>query len=1526
MFFVIFFTLSQSIRVLEELTAPATDTIPISVGVDQMEKIIDNCETYYECTADKNANPKCGKHCFATAADHYFQYKFTGQQYQIYGSKGSGFGKIKIYLGGNLVKEVDVSTGNSVNGELLYTSDILTYGEYTIKVTGESKIQIYKFAYWPSVKAKRLNFTDMIAGGNWVSNSDGVGGILGWSNNKEAQLMYDVPCSKIWIYGSTGPNYGSIKIKVGDNDYITKTEHSETKTDGVLLYETNELPFRIYSLLIENPNEQLPTEISFYCAFYEHDPPPQTPAPYPSPSPQPLLPSDFIGKTYENSFDKGFFDIPQQSDINEFSGCTFKNVVSDGNFLGVFRKKVAFHDNVFEYDDFVLNPSIAWVTWQVSEFTIERCTFTNYRYVKQFDEGLIMSFNANLKLAINSCTFNKVGRSDAHFMFKINGQNTQLTIYDCTFYFESSEKGSRVGKIETGNVLIDHCTFTNCPRDMVKIDASYSGDIGNTVQFTNNIVQGNTRQFMILTKLRRAPVIENNVFQNINMESGYLISIMHHVQSIRLYNNTFSHVTTKAGSYCGGTSIWFQHMDKRESAITYEKCYFYDNANNNENAPFNQGGAIHYGYTTSISDTAVNLKGCEFKRNKCPNGYGGAVAFSIDQDLTISDCIFEDNSAGKYAGAIYFFGNIVKPSDNSDAPEFSGTFKLDSISITNCQFSGNNAGSGKAIYIFELEDFPLFNVKLIISGCTFTDNSQYNFLIYANIGKIEIDGNHITYADRTKSSGILIVKPKKCQYVKISNNDFTNCYTDDMYSMEINTENDDSEITIQNCKFENCYSSIYIVANYKGTINVDSCTFKFDDANNACGALSLGSKTFTLKNSNFIKTNAIGAVKFASNGVYDTLPIVIDNCMFDSCLGHNKRCFDVSTYTNNIQFKNTLIQNMPATDRNGYILSFGCNYFLETFVFENITFLNNRCSSDYGGGSGIWVTDVENIEFKNCHFIGNTALKDSTPRDKVPLGATESVYYQGDGGGFQYGFSNTIYDVNMFFDNCEFRENKAVRHGGALALQTVGTVEIRRCTFIDNIAGYDPKSSSAQLLFNNYYSYKTHGRGGAIYLNPAFSHKESDQTKYMKSVVIEDNTITTNTAYDGFALYVQGEDPGTEFSIIRNTFDKNTRQAIDVSARAVILSEIKRLTIDSSNKFVDPDVNPPKELVYANPDDGEDDGNDADTTEFINCSTNTRHEYFGADGNRLIVIVTISKFNNIHTVNKKHGGALYIVNAGLACQDVSFDNCITDQGYGGAIYLHNTFDTTSYVYINDDNFTSCSAKLGGAVFIYSSNKNCVLRITGCLFKGNIGTAPKDSTKLYGGSGMFVAGKKGRVLNNYFEENVGDGSSLKLYSDFDNAEIKSPTLQSDERLIVSKCNFVLSDNSDGGVHYTRGNGGPRILLSDCSFSGKLKKGAHYIDGELISENSPKMIVRNCKSVDAASLDDSSNSLINLNSQVFDVAERKIEKKSQAAPKKALTVVVAAISISLAAIVGFLVFAIKKKNPNDENEMSSEATDI
>lgn len=138
---------------------------------------------------------------------------------------------------------------------------------------------------------------------------------------------------------------------------------------------------------------------------------------------------------------------------------------------------------------------------------------------------------------------------------------------------------------------------------------------------------------------------------------------------------------------------------------------------------------MHYGCTTSISNISFTLENCEFKRNGCTHGSGGAVTFNIEHDLTITNCVFEDNHADEYSGAIYFWSRIVKPPTNPDAPDYDGNIKIKSISINNCQFKGNTAGDGHLIYINE--DSSLLNTKIDIIRNTFTEDAQSynNYLI-----------------------------------------------------------------------------------------------------------------------------------------------------------------------------------------------------------------------------------------------------------------------------------------------------------------------------------------------------------------------------------------------------------------------------------------------------------------------------------------------------------------------------------------------------------------------------------------------------------------------------------------------------------------------------------------------------------------------------------------------------------------------------------------------------------------------------
>lgn len=1535
MFFAFFFTIFQGIQAAE----PASTTIPLSVKIDQMEHSNTiQCTNIKQCQTGKEIDPICGKSCRASSSD-YFQYKFKGVQFQVYGTKNLNYGSIKISLSGIELATVQINDGNQAH-TLLYTSDVLEYGEHTIKVTGTGNFEIHKFAYWPSVNSKRLNATDMGESGNWRHRTDEIGGIKAWTNT-DSSLAYTMPCTKIWIYGTKALNYGVLQVDFNNRQKKIDTS-SDKAIDGVLLYESDNFIPKPYTVEISNPNEK---EIMFYTIYYEHaDIPTQTPNPDITPDTRPKTQDDFIDKEYYNTIPKGFPDLTEGGDtvIQKITGCKFHNIVTNSHFYAAnarVDRKIEFADNVFEYTDDVVNPTIFFVGPQFpqkyDEFKIERCTFTKFRYLKLHDQGLIFTFNFPNNVYFESCTFNNNGKTKAHFLIKLNGEKSKLNFQNCIFNYDDPDVGSRIAKSFTSDVTINNCKFNKPPRDMVSLTPDLVHSDG-TFRFTNNVVEGNTKQFMMIRQLRIKPVVEHNIFQNINMESGYLISIINRLSEIELFNNTFSHITNRAKSYCGGISAWFQNERNNKIHVKFTQCYFYDITNNKANE-FSHGGAFQYGHSTSISETTITLDGCEFKRNSSPNGNGGALSFSINYNLAIKNCVFEDNVANN-GGAIHFWSEIKKPSDNSEAPEFSGPIKIDTISITNCRFIGNKGGSyGEVIYV--QEDYSLFNAKIEILDCNFKDNGQGNRLIYTNIGNFDFNNNIVEFTDLTKSSGILEIKGN-FNVATISDSQFTNCWYNQANNINFEAESETSTISISKCQFHNCKSSGYDIGNLNAALEVDSCTFSHDgnEEKFSCGAITCNTKgAFTVKNSNFIKTYAIGAISFtqiSSNN--NDVPVLIDNCMFDNCMGENTRCINLFLLTTDFKFQNTLIQNMKETDNSGYVLGINGNFILETLSFNNITFQNNRCNSEYGGGSGIWLPDIKNLEFTNCHWINNFALKSPKPRDKTPAEATDVDYYSGDGGAVQYGFSDAIFDCNMYFNKCEFKGNQAVRHGGALALQTVGEVTITECTFTGNTANYQSGISeySSKLLaddyYNNYYSKKTRGRGGAIYINPAFNNVNKgtgkpnfDKTKYMKSVTITGCQITENSAFDGYAMYIQGDDPGTKFEITGNSFTDNydPENKDDLSNKAVILSEISSLQIPQGNTFKYTDLSTePTNMTYGDPSDTEDDS--PDTFEIINITTMGRHEYIVKDNSKQIISIVISHFSNINS-GQKDGGALYIVNAGLACQDIEFTNCSTE-GRGGAIFAHNSYETSNYVSIIRNNINQCEGSIGGGAFVYSSNKNNRVTIRACNFIENTATKEDKNSGAYGGGGLFIAAKNGIVKGNYFEDNRGPGGSLQYYNKYNDESMKILSEDKQGKFIISECKFVQRISSSTSLFYSRGKGGILVELSDCSFEGDLEEGQHFIGGETLSNDSPKMIVKNCKFSESASKAitlESDFLSIDMKGQVFASQDKNIQEKARRSSRPALIVVVSTATITLIAIIGFLLFT-RKVNAEgiDDNEMS------
>lgn len=170
-------------------------------------------------------------------------------------------------------------------------------------------------------------------------------------------------------------------------------------------------------------------------------------------------------------------------------------------------------------------------------------------------------------------------------------------------------------------------------------------------------------------------------------------------------------------------------------------------------------------------------------------------------------------------------------------------------------------------------------------------------------------------------------------------------------------------------------------------------------------------------------------------------------------------------------------------------------------------------------------------------------------------------------------------NTDLEFISCNFTKNKASKHGGALAIQTLKTVNIINCTFDSNIA--DNRETSFSLLsYQNHFDKKKEGRGGAIYINPTFSyHNEND---HMKENNIRNFTFILNKAFDVFAIYIEGDEPENDFqiSILYNEFINNNQingnDDVNKSFRALIASEVSLPHREIGNKNT---FNPPSNIT-----------------------------------------------------------------------------------------------------------------------------------------------------------------------------------------------------------------------------------------------------------------------------------------------------------------------------------------------------------
>ncbi|OHT08591.1 hypothetical protein TRFO_22858 [Tritrichomonas foetus] len=755
-----------------------------------------------------------------------------------------------------------------------------------------------------------------------------------------------------------------------------------------------------------------------------------------------------------------------------------------------------------------------------------------------------------------------INKKDVSTIPAILCNGTNLELQENKFFFNMSGIGKRspcVEIITTGSHHIHGNHFQNSAKAFIYRALQIGDAEPELVVDHNNFTRcyGASPSCLLVESYHTFEFNENN-FSHANPTSRdhfYIIAIdfFAHLDgdTFVLSNNYFGNLNGN-DAFGGGSGIWIDNKDVpvyKLFTVRFENCVFENNhakhlANlGTRNGHNGHGGAFQFGWSESTAWVNLELDNCSFKGNKADKE-GGAVSIQTTGTVSIENCVFENNHANVLDSKAKFCGGalFLEPDFNWDtAHNVNGVERYsDSIIIANCSFSNNDAFNSSAIYCLGGKR----NTTLTITqNCSFTDNGNSGCAIISGAKELLMDSSSIEYSTK-KARGMETDGKTTLTNVKFRNNQNTDGKGNALYIAR------DSElIEIHSCLFESCGSgkSETTIICKSAPLLLEGTTFNY--STKLLGARAIEVLVWGLiqiVNNYFSHTTtdaSHGALFYNPTiGTYTQEDLVIEGNIFNDSHGDNSRCFRIYLHTPNYRFYGNKIQNCISTGRRGY-LGFveGVNGILNNFTFDHFTIENCTTSSEYGGGSGLWVQNARNVFdliFDSCVFSNNKAI---SPRNHSR---------QGYGGAIQYGWSDTTSKVYMRFSNCTFNKNFAQYGGGAIALETQNNVVIENCTFSHNQAG---DSNHTKVC------------GGAIFINPNYGKGESvSNHNVMDTIAIIGCNFTKDFAYSGFGngIYVPNAKTTNVFINTRCIFDRvrDARESTTILVTAKLL-EIDNITV-----------------------------------------------------------------------------------------------------------------------------------------------------------------------------------------------------------------------------------------------------------------------------------------------------------------------------------------------------------------------------
>ena len=778
------------------------------------------------------------------------------------------------------------------------------------------------------------------------------------------------------------------------------------------------------------------------------------------------------------------------------------------------------------------------------------------------------------------------------------------------------------------------------------------------------------------------------------------------------------------------------------------------------------GGAISAsGYLIAGDDVnTLIVSGSTFKEN---GGLYGAGIFVAGSDFTVSDCVFDKNTAfGK--------GNMTPNNNNGAAIEVTDTNKAIAGIITGSNFTNNKAQYGGAIDICE------GNIK--ITDSEFVNNSA------------DVEGGAID-----------ISTVKGNPEVSISGSKFIN--NSASYGGAIVNVKD---LTVRNTEFvNNTPDAIFNYVGFGG--NLDLGIENFTDLQNAIGLVT---GTLTL-NQNVVMTDD-EAANFV-NGVIINKNIRIDGKGHTIDAKNLGRIFEIDGGFA-VTLTNVTLTNGKA-DNGGAIYNFG------NLDLVHVNFVNN--TAKYGGAimNYAYGLVLDDSTFTNntakiggaiynsadCFVVGNSTFANNTATSN---GGVIFNY----GIGFVVGNSTFVNNSaadgagailnggrGFVVGNSTFANNTATSKGGAIYNYGIGFV-VGNSTFANNTAedaGAVYNEGDNSVVGNSTFVNNTATSiGGAIINNGKLvvdnSAFEDNAANYYGGAIFNwDDLQVTNSAFDGNDILVRNiramdnVDHGGaaiynwkngKLDISKSNFTNNIKNYKNGNLLVGAVATIGDATI-SDSYFVNNSGRWGGALSVMG-------GESSSATNFIDI-----------DGTKFV--------NN----SALYGGAMFVWGSNYSISNSVFDNnsafgkgnMTPNNNNGGALVVTQGNIPISGTIINS-NFTNNKAQYGGAAWINEgtvdiSNSNFINN-TATVEAGAIGFEPaytKITATVYGTNFINnTAGVDGGAIYSSGDLRISD-------SDFDNNKAQKADI------IYSNINGLLSINGNNYSNYTE-NKAPIINLA------------------------------------------------------------------------------------------------------------------